>query len=159
MEIWQDGIRFALAVYKATADFPKHEQFGLTSQLQRAAVSIPSNIAEGHAHISDAVFARHLQIAIGSAAEADTQLLIAQQLGYLSLEQMQDLRASAESLIRCMRSLHRQLIYPQSLAICYLPPASFHHVRAAWTVPLKWMPKEAVPPRRAQRLLRRRTRA
>jgi len=109
LEIWQDGIRFALAIYRVTANFPKHEQFGLSSQLQRAAVSIPSNIAEGHAQASDAVFARHLQIAIGSAAEVDTQLLIAQQLGYLALEQMQELRASAESLIRRMRSLHRQI--------------------------------------------------
>ena len=107
LEIWQDGVRFTLAIYKVTADFPKHEQFGLTSQLQRAAVSIPSNIAEGHVQASDAVFARHLQIAIGSAAEVDTQLLIAQQLGYLSLEQMKDLREQTQVLIRRMNSLHK----------------------------------------------------
>ena len=92
LDVWQDGIRLVLAIYKATADFPKQEQFGLTSQLQRAAVSIPSNIAEGHVQVSDSVFARHLQIAIGSVAEVDTQLLIAQQLGYLPLEQMKELR-------------------------------------------------------------------
>lgn len=107
LDVWQDGIRLVLAIYKATSNFPKQEQFGLTSQLQRAAVSIPSNVAEGHVQASDAVFARHLQIAIGSAAEVDTQLLIAQQLGYLSLEQMQDLRAQVETLIKRMRSLHR----------------------------------------------------
>jgi four helix bundle protein len=109
LEIWQDGIRFVLAIYKVTATFPREEQFGLTSQLRRAAVSIPSNIAEGHIQVSDAVFARHLQIALGSAAETDTQLLITQQLGYLSLEQMTDLRAQVKSLIRRMRSFHTRL--------------------------------------------------
>ena len=107
LEIWQEGVRFTLAVYKVTANFPKQEQFGLTSQLQRAAVSIPSNIAEGHVQASDAVFARHLQIAIGSAAEIDTQLLIAQQLGYLDLETMKALREQTQVLIRRMNTLHK----------------------------------------------------
>jgi four helix bundle protein len=107
LEIWQDGVRFTLAVYEITGTFPKHEQFGLAGQLQRAAVSIPSNIAEGHVQASDAVFARHLQIAIGSAAEVDTQLLIAQQLGYLDLESMKELREQTQILIRRMNTLHK----------------------------------------------------
>lgn len=112
LEIWRDGIRLTLEIYRATARFPKQEQYGLTSQLCRAAVSIPSNIAEGHAYGSDGVFARHLQIAIGSAAELDTQLLIAQQLDYLDLPQMESLRQQAISLIKRMRSLHNKIRPP-----------------------------------------------
>lgn len=112
LEIWRDGVRLTLNIYRATADFPAQEQYGLTSQLRRAAVSIPSNIAEGHAYGSDAVPARHLQIAIGSAAEIDTQLLIAQQLGYIERTQMETLRQQAISLIKRMRSFHNKLRKP-----------------------------------------------
>ena len=69
LEVWQDGIRFVTAIYKATKQFPPDERFGLTSQIQRAAVSIPSNIAEGYAQRTDPILGRHLRIAIGSAAE------------------------------------------------------------------------------------------
>lgn len=104
LDIWQDGIRFVTAVYQATKQFPSDERFGLTSQIQRAAVSIPSNIAEGYAQRSDPTLARFLRIAIGSAAEVDTQLLIAQQLQYISLEQMRDLREQVQSLRRRIRA-------------------------------------------------------
>jgi four helix bundle protein len=103
LDIWQDGIRLVTAIYQATRQFPPDERFGLTSQIQRAAVSIPSNIAEGYAQRSDPVLARHLRIAIGSAAEVDTQLLIAQQLQYISTEQMKELREKLSSLLRRMR--------------------------------------------------------
>ena len=103
LDIWQDGIRFVTAVYKATKQFPDNERFGLTSQLQRAAVSIPSNIAEGYAQRSDPILGRHLRIAIGSAAEVDTQLLIAQQLEYISTEDMRQLRDQVQSLLKRMR--------------------------------------------------------
>jgi four helix bundle protein len=108
LEVWQDGIRLCLAVYKVTREFPAEERFGLAGQLQRAAVSIPSNVAEGYAQRSDPTFARHLRIAIGSAAEVDTQLLIAQQLGYLDLEKMQDLRDQTQSLIRRLRAFYNK---------------------------------------------------
>lgn len=104
LDIWQDGIRFVTAIYQATKQFPADERFGLTSQIQRAAVSIPSNIAEGYAQRSDPTLARFLRIAIGSAAEVDTQLLIAQQLGYISMEQMKELRGQVESLRRRTRA-------------------------------------------------------
>lgn len=104
LDIWQDGIRFVTAVYQATKGFPSEERFGLTSQIQRAAVSIPSNIAEGYAQRSDPTLARFLRIAIGSTAEVDTQLLIAQQLGYISLEQMKVLREQVQSLLRRTRA-------------------------------------------------------
>jgi four helix bundle protein len=104
LEVWQDGIRFVTAIYQSTRQFPPDERFGLTSQIQRAAVSIPSNIAEGYAQRTDPILGRHLRIAIGSAAEVDTQLLIAQQLGYITSEQMQELREQCQSLLRRLRS-------------------------------------------------------
>jgi four helix bundle protein len=103
LDIWQDGIRFVVALYQVTRQFPDAERFGLAGQLQRAAVSIPSNVAEGYAQRSDPTLARHLRIAIGSAAEVDTQLLIAQQLGYISTAQTQELREQCQSLLRRLR--------------------------------------------------------
>jgi four helix bundle protein len=104
LDVWQESIRFVTALYQATKQFPADERFGLTPQIQRAAVSIPSNIAEGYAQRTDPILARHLRIAIGSAAEADTQLLIAQQLGYISKEQMQSLREQVGSIMRRLRA-------------------------------------------------------
>jgi len=72
-----------VTIYKITSAFPREEIYGLTSQIRRAAVSIPSNIAEGQARSSDAVFANHIDIAIGSSAELETQLTIALKIEYL----------------------------------------------------------------------------
>ncbi len=78
-------------VYKATASFPKEELFGLTNQIRRAAVSVPSNIAEGQARKSTAEFRNFLSIARGSLAEAETQLLIAERLHYIQPQQFNDI--------------------------------------------------------------------
>ena len=83
LKVWQQGHALTLAVYKQTADFPKHELFGLTSQLRRAAASIPTNMAEGCGRGSDAEFGRFLQIAMGSACELEYELLLAHDLTYL----------------------------------------------------------------------------
>jgi four helix bundle protein len=80
--VWQKAMALALEVYKLTRSFPKEEAYVLTSQVRRAAVSIPSNIAEGHAR-QGREYANFLSIARGSAAEVETQLLLAAQLGYL----------------------------------------------------------------------------
>ena len=79
---WQKGMELVAMVYDATEAFPSHELFGLVSQLRRAAVSIPSNIAEGKAHYSNRDFVRFLRHARGSLAEIETQLLIAQRRKY-----------------------------------------------------------------------------
>ncbi len=82
LKIWQLGLEISTAVYRFTADFPKHEIYGLSSQMRCAAVSIPSNIAEGHSRGSTKDLLRFISIARGSLAELETQLLIAQNLGY-----------------------------------------------------------------------------
>ena len=83
-EVWQKAHDLALRVYRVTEAFPKKELFGLTSQIRRAGVSIPANIAEGCGRDTDADFARFLQIAMGSASELEYHLLLAHDLGFLS---------------------------------------------------------------------------
>ncbi|WP_447529203.1 four helix bundle protein [Vreelandella sp. TE19] len=83
LRVWQQAMDLVEEVYRLTAKFPSNEKFGLTSQLRRAAVSIPSNIAEGAARGSSKDFIRFLFIARGSLSEIETQLLISLRLGYL----------------------------------------------------------------------------
>ena len=81
LQVWRLGMELAKEVYLLTRGFPKHETYGLSSQMQRAAVSIPANIAEGHAKDSTKDYLRHLSIARGSLAELDTHLILAESLG------------------------------------------------------------------------------
>ena len=81
--VWQKSIKQVARVYTLTKRFPKDELYGLSNQLRRAAVSIPSNIAEGHARQHNKEFKQFLHIALGSIAEVDTQLCIARELGYI----------------------------------------------------------------------------
>jgi four helix bundle protein len=83
LKVWQLGMQLAKDVYLLTQRFPKHEVYGLSSQLQRAATSIPTNLAEGHAKDPTKDFLRHISIAQGSLAETETYLLLAESLGYL----------------------------------------------------------------------------
>lgn len=80
---WQKAMDLVEAIYKATKHFPREELYGLTSQLRRAGVSIPSNIAEGQGRKSTSEFLHHLSFAYGSLREVETQLVIAGRLGYL----------------------------------------------------------------------------
>lgn len=82
--VWQKAMELVVATYRLTRGFPKFEVYGLAGQMQRAAVSVPSNIAEGHALKQTQAYVRHLAIASGSLAELETQLEIACRLGYLS---------------------------------------------------------------------------
>lgn len=86
--VWQKALDLVEMVYQATRTFPTEELYGLTNQLRRAVVAIPSNIAEGHARNSTKEFHRFLSISRGSLAEVETQLLTAQRLGYLSTDQL-----------------------------------------------------------------------
>ncbi|NWF36340.1 MULTISPECIES: four helix bundle protein [unclassified Mariprofundus] len=91
LRAWQEAMNFVETVYQITSGFPDHEKFGLTSQIERAAVSVPSNIAEGAGRSGEKEFLRFLYIARGSLCEIETQLLIAQRLGYVSnMEKVMD---------------------------------------------------------------------
>jgi four helix bundle protein len=82
LKVWQLGVTLTKKVYLLTREFPKHEVYGLSSQAQRAAVSIPANIAEGHAKDSTRDYLRHVSIAQGSLAELETHLTVAEALDY-----------------------------------------------------------------------------
>ena len=82
LEVWQRSVELVTKIYHTTADFPREEMYGLTSQIQRSAVSIPSNIAEGAARNSTKELIQYLYIAMGSLAELETQLVIAKNLDY-----------------------------------------------------------------------------
>lgn len=88
LQIWKRSRLFCSMIYEITSVFPNAEKFGITNQLRRASVSIPSNIAEGSSRKSNKDFARFLQIAIGSAYEIETQLLISNDLQLLSDEKL-----------------------------------------------------------------------
>lgn len=81
--VWQRAVELVADVYRLTAEFPDSERFGLAAQMRRAAVSVPSNIAEGAARLSRKEFLRFLGIARGSLSEVDTQLVVANTLGYV----------------------------------------------------------------------------
>jgi four helix bundle protein len=93
------------AVYQATAGFPSHELYGLTNQLRRAAVSVPSNIAEGQGRRTTREFLNRLSIARGSLPEVETQIEIAQRLGYLATDKMAAVLAIAASVARITNAL------------------------------------------------------
>src|SRR5437016_8063113 len=86
LNVWQKGIELAKLTYMLTAQFPTEERFGLVSQMRRAAVSIPSNIAEGAARNTRKEFTNFLYIAQGSASELETQLLICHELGFVDVD-------------------------------------------------------------------------
>ena len=89
LKVWQKGIQLVKMIYELTQSFPKSEMYGLASQMQRAAVSIPSNIAEGQGRQHTAESRQFLHVALGSAAELDTQLVVAVDLGYANVERAQ----------------------------------------------------------------------
>src|SRR5579862_9901118 len=105
LRVWQEAMKFVVTVYRTTNNFPKHELYGLCHQLRRAAVSIPSNFAEGKGHRSDREFRNFLLHARGSLLEVQTQLMIAQELQYILPEEGERLLESSDSIGRCLNSL------------------------------------------------------
>jgi four helix bundle protein len=105
LRVWQEAMTLTAEIYRSTVGFPKHELYGLSQQIRRAAVSVPSNIAEGKGHYSDKEFLHFLFHARGSLLEVQTQLLIAEQLQYLSSEDAQRLTAMAEGVGRALSGL------------------------------------------------------
>ena len=109
LRVWQESMTFAVQVCRTTALFPRHELYGLSNQLRRAAVSIPSNIAEGKGHRSDREFGHFLFHARGSLLQVQTQIMIAEELQYLSGEEAQRILASADAIGRSLNSLINSL--------------------------------------------------
>lgn len=105
--VWQRAMDLVETIYRLSAGLPAEERFGLTSQLRRSAVSIPSNIAEGQARGSAPDFVRFLQIAHGSLREAETQLMIAQRIGYLSHREVEPLLEQSGEVGRLLQGLIR----------------------------------------------------
>ncbi|MCK4921382.1 MAG: four helix bundle protein [Bacteroidales bacterium] len=105
LDIWKRSIVLVTEIYKFTKEFPSDEKYGLTNQLRRAAISVPSNIAEGAARKSSKEFVQFLHIALGSLSEIDTQIIIAKNLNYLQnvelyLKEIKSLKLMTRGLIR-----------------------------------------------------------
>jgi four helix bundle protein len=109
LRVWVKAHDLTLAVYQNTRAFPKEEMYGLTSQLRRAAASVGANIAEGSGRRSDAEMRRFVQIARGSANEVEYHLLLAKDLGFLTAEAHQDLRAKVLEIQRMLAALVQSL--------------------------------------------------
>jgi len=117
LEVWQKAMDLVIDIYRLPASFPSKEVYGLASQMQRAAVSIPSNIAEGHGLKQTQAYLRHLAIANGSLTELETQLEIAERLGYLSVEGRPIIQKAHEvgrMLSGLRKSLRSRLAEPES---------------------------------------------
>ena len=102
---WQKAVDFVVEVYDVSRDFPKTEIYGLTSQVRRGVVSIPSNIAEGQSRNGFREFVHHLGIAYGSLSEVETQLIIAERLRYIDREQLERLLEKAHEVGRLINGL------------------------------------------------------
>jgi len=109
LTVWQKGMDLVVEIYRMTNSFPKDELYGLTSQMRRAAVSVPSNIAEGHAQGTDNHFARYLSISQGSLKELETQVLIAQRLGYVDQETTQPVLSQCDEIGKMITGLQKTL--------------------------------------------------
>lgn len=109
LEVWKKSRALVVRVYDVTSSFPKEEMYGLTTQLRRAAISIPSNIAEGNARRSTRDYIRFLNIAYGSIAEVETQLYIAMDLHYATQSQLQPLFNDYSELARMLNGLVTRL--------------------------------------------------
>ena len=107
--VWQKGMRLVKLIYQITVAFPKTELYGLVSQLRRAAVSIPSNIAEGNGRHSKSEYTHFLNIARGSCYEIETQIIICKELGYVNSQQSKELLSLNEEIGRMLNALIQKL--------------------------------------------------
>src|SRR5687767_608773 len=105
LKVWQRSMDLVERIYKVSATFPKDERFGLTSQIRRAAVSVPSNIGEGSRRKKRKAFLNHLDIALGSQAEVEVQLEIAQRLRFLKMALYRQTQNAVEEIGRMLNGL------------------------------------------------------
>ena len=105
LRVWECGMELSLACYSLTRQFPSHEQYGLTSQIRRAAVSIPANIAEGHGKSGSGNYLQHLSHARGSLRELETLLILSERLAYGRPELYRDLLAKTDAIAAMLHQL------------------------------------------------------
>ena len=109
LNVWISSISLVKNIYNLTRKFPKEEMFVLTQQLRRAAISIPSNIAEGAGRNSNAQFKNFLQISIGSCFEVETQLIISKELEYITEEELETISKELDSIMKMNHNLQKTL--------------------------------------------------
>lgn len=109
LKVWQKGMELCLLIYQSTEEFPDREKFGLTSQMRRCSVSIPSNIAEGYRRKSTKDYIRFLQITIGAIYELQTQTEISEKLKYLNREATIQINSKSNEIERMLSSLIQKL--------------------------------------------------
>ena len=107
--VWQKAMDLVTEIYQVTSTFPNEERFGLTSQIRRAAVSVPSNIAEGHGRKATGAYLNHLSIAYGSLMELETQIQIALRLNFISTEAASDLIEKITQIAKMLNGLKKSL--------------------------------------------------
>src|SRR5437899_9495148 len=107
--VWQDSMDLVVTVYRITATFPKEERYSLVNQLRRAAVSVPSNIAEGHGRSRTGDYLRHLSVAVGSLSEVETQVQISRRLEYIAEDDQSRLLDSCNAIAKMLGGLIRSL--------------------------------------------------
>jgi four helix bundle protein len=109
LNVWQKAYQLCLEIYKITRDFPKEERYGLTSQIRRAVVSIPSNIAEGYGRKTTKEYIQSLYIAYGSNCELETQILLSNDLGYVKDGKIEELQQKIGDVERMLKGLIKSL--------------------------------------------------
>ena len=109
LDVWKKAIDLAKMVYQITKSFPDEEKYGLVVQMRRAAVSIPSNIAEGHARTSTKEFMHFISVALGSIAELETQIVLSNHLEYIKMDQREILLESLDIIGKMLRGLYKSL--------------------------------------------------
>jgi four helix bundle protein len=114
LEVWRKAMTLAKTIYQVTNNFPIEERFGLVNQMRRAAVSVPSNLAEGHARTGTNEFKHFVSIALGSTAELETQILLSAELGYLKAPAKEQLLGEIDIVGKMLRGLHKSLMTKSS---------------------------------------------
>ena len=109
LQVWQKSMELAEAIYRLTAKLPQVEQWGLVSQMRRAAISIPSNIAEGYGRQATGEYRHHLAISRGSLLELETQILLCEKLGYLQAADVREIKGDIQQISKMLGSLINKL--------------------------------------------------
>ncbi len=109
LKIWHKAIDLSVDIYELVADFPSDEKFGIVSQLRRASVSVPSNIAEGSSRKSEKEFAHYLSMSLGSLFEIETQLIISNRVDYIKEETLEEYKAKITDIIKMIMAFRKHI--------------------------------------------------